>query len=807
METLLHDIRYASRQFQRARGFFVTAVATLALGIGINTALFSFISAFLGPMPGVRESDDLVWVSAVDVRSQRPERISRADFESYRDRTGAFAEAALILDQSFAIAGEGEPEQVKGQAVSGNYFALLRTPFALGRGFTTEEEATFQSVVVISHSLWQRRFQGDPGIIGRILFVNRRPHTVVGVASEGFIGADRDTLRALWVPASSLTDLFPAWTTLRDRDLMVYRVIARLRPGVGVAQGDAEVAGIASSLATSSPATHEHLSARTYPASSGMPANGVGQVLPVVGIALMVTGLILLIACANVSNLLLARGVERRSEIGLRLAIGACRGRLVRQLLTESLLLAAIASAFGLLFALWTLDVVKSFVPLLPIVPSIDGWVLAFALAAAGAVAIVTGLAPALISTHASYASTLKTAARGAGIHRSRLQSGFVICQIALSLVLLVMAGLFLRSLEKASRIDVGFDASRRVLAATFDLGMQQPDEARARAFLDAVIERASALPGVTDVSLTTALPMAEWMRANIEVLSGDPAASRELTPTQFIVRPAFFRTIGLRLVRGRDFDARDITGAPAVAIVNEALARAAWPGRDPIGQLIRIEGRESSVFIVGLAQNSVVTGIEASEVPALYLPHLQSPASATLTLLVRASRDAGQLAPALRQQIASVDSQLPVSRLQTLDRFRDDAVAGRRAGASLLALFGGLGLALAAVGVAGAMALTVGQRTREIGVRLALGAAPKQVVRHFVWRGMRLTALGIGIGMSAALAASRAVESMLFGITASDAIAYIGVAAAFAAVAVLACWLPARRAARVDPLTALAGE
>ncbi len=808
MDTLLRDLRYAARQFRRARGFFAIAVATLALGIGVNTALFSFISAFFGPMPGVRNAASLVWISPFDARTHEPTPISRADLDSFTARSSSFAETALIYDRMFAIAGDGEPEQVKGQAVSGNYFALLETPFELGRGITPQDERTTQAVAVIGHDLWERRFQSDPAAIGRTIFVNRQPHTIVGVAPKGFIGADRNTLRGIWVPLTTVTDLLPASAELRDREAAAYRAIARLRPDVSVAQADAELAGIAAGLAAARPAGHDQLSARTYPASAGMPAGGVGPVLPVATMASMVTGLILLIACANVSNLLLARGVDRRSEIGVRLAIGARRGRLVRQLLTESLLLAAIASALGLFCALWTLDVVKSFVPLLPIAPSIDGRVLAFVMAGAAGVAMVTGLAPALISTRASFAATVKSAGRGGDVRRSRLQSAFVVCQIALSLVLLVMAGLFLRSLDKANRVDVGFDPSTHVLAATFDLDSQPPDAPRRRAFVEAVLERARALPGVTDVALTDALPTTAWTRMKIAIPAGTPGeGAREAVPAAIAVRPAFFTTMGLRLVRGRDFDARDTAGAPLVAIVNDALARDAWPGRDPIGQTIRIEGRQAPVTVVGVAQTTLAGDAATSDRSTLYVPHLQQPSFGRLTLLVKTVGDASGLAPALRRQIAELDAQLPLARLQTLDRFRDEAVSARRAGAGLLALFGGLGLSLAAVGVAGAMALTVNQRTREIGVRLALGARPQQVVRHFVRRGMRLAGVGIAIGMAASLALSRAVASMLFGISAADGVAYAAVGALLGFVALVACWLPARRAARVNPLTALAAD
>ena len=806
MDILYRDIRYAFRQVRRAPGFVFVVVTTLALGIGANAALFTLINAaVLQPPAGVGNSRDLVWLSNVDAETSRATRLSRTDFDAYRAGTTAFTGAALMLDQTFTLTGDQSVEEVRGQAVSRGYFTVLETPFALGSGFSALERAAGDDpdLVVIGHDLWQRRYGADPGIVGRTIHVNRRPMRVAGVARDGFVGADRESRRQLWVPLSALPALFPNWTDVRDARQPFFRAIARLAPGVIRKLADTQVAAVASRLALSEPELHAHLTARVFDASAGVPPNGMTQVLPIAGIAVAVTGLLLLIACANAGGVFLARGIDRRREIAVRLAIGAGRGRLVRQLLTESLLLAGVAGTLGLLVALWSLDLVTSLMPDLPLAPSLDLRVVAFTALVAILAGVMTGLAPALVATRTSLSATMKATTAGAE-HRSALQSAFLVCQIALSLCLLVVAGLFLRSLDKASRLDLGFDASRRVLAATFDLGLRKDPPAVTSAWLDGLIAQVAALPGVTAVSATTAMPTAEWITTRVEASAGG-GAPRSMLVTEFRVRPAFFSAIGLRLVRGRDFDRAGGASAAGTVIVNESLARAMWAGEDPIGQHLAIDGSATAFStVVAVAQDSIVADITSRNRPAIYLPQAPSATLARVTLLVRAGGDAGTLAHAVRHAIASADDQVPITGLRTLDHVRDAAIAERRAGAALLTLAGTLGLGLAAVGVAGAMALSVSQRTREIGVRLALGAAPSQVVRYFVGRGMRAAAVGMTIGTLAALAASRVLSSMLFGIAASDAVAYVAVIAVLGFVAAVACWLPARRAACVDPLEAL---
>nr|MBA3640938.1 ABC transporter permease [Acidobacteriota bacterium] len=646
METLIQDLRGACRQFIKAREFFGVAALTLALGIGANTALFTAMTAALfSAVPGVEDAEGLVWIAPVHPQTFHPLRVSRSDADRYHGAR-SFAGVSLALDQSLAVGTGAAPEMIRAEIVSGNYFELLRTRLTLGRGLTADDDVPgAPAVVVIGHDLWTRLFDADPAVVGRAMLVNRQEHAIVGVAPKGFVGAEREARRSVWLTVSRLPVLFPAWRGSASREERSYRAVARLAPGVTRAQANAEVAA---------------MSARTFDASAGLPPGALKEVGPLVGIALTVTGLVLLIACTNVSNLLLARGVERRREMGLRRALGATRGRVVRQLLTESLALAAVASAGGVLFAMWTLDLLVARMPDLPLVPRIDGRVLLFAGAAAAAVSVITGLTPALVSTRTGLAAALQIGAPAGDPRRSRLQSAFIVAQVGLSLVLLVMAGLFLRSLDKANRVDLGFDTPAHVLAATFDLGLEQPDGSRA-AKLEAILDRTRGLPGVTAVSLTTAMPMADYVSTTLEIPGDTSGIPSRMTVVDFRVRPAYFRAIGLRLTRGRDFTAADRDGAPLVAIVNEVLARRAWPGSDAIGRHLKLPASSEIITVVGVAQSAVVADIERPHQAALYLPHLQQSGLSRLSIVARTTGDASALGPALRAAIAEIDPAVPV--------------------------------------------------------------------------------------------------------------------------------------------------
>jgi predicted permease len=814
---MLNDLRFALRQLLRSPGFTLVAVVTLALGIGANTALFTMAEAILArPLPGVRASDRLVWLAPVDARGGQTLNLAYPDYVDYRDHSGVFAELAAFETTQFSLSTGGEPARVRGQIVSGNFFSVLGTPMHLGRGLTAQDDRTpgAHPVVVISHDLWQRRLDGDPAVIGRRLIVNGAPFTIVGVAPERFNGPSHAERNDLWVPIMMQAHAYPQWPDmLTRRGTWWLQGIGRLKPGVAPAQANAAVAAIAARIAREDSAGHGDVTARIFALRSGMEPGEGDDVLPVGVLAVVVTGLILLIACANVSNLLLARAVARRREIGVRLSLGAGRWRIVRQLLTESVMLAAAAGALGLLLGAWATDLLAARVPA-PLDVAIDVRVLAFTIGAMLVTTALFGLVPAIHGTRSDVASAIKESATGFGRRRSRLQRGFVVAQLSLSLVLLTTAGLFLHTLYKAARVAVGFDATTRVLAASFDLGLQGYTPERAEAFLREVSTRVAGFPGVTSISFTNQVPMSNRRIGGEFTLEGDDAAARstgeEGARAVYLssVRERFFRTVGIPFVRGRDFTPHDDARAQPVVIVSEDLARRAWPNADPLGKRLSLNGpRGPYLTVVGVVRQALVGGLGERTRPLVYVAQRQDPRTLDLTLLVRSASDARPLAGPIRRTLRTLDAHLPVYGVQTLAQYRSDQMSELRLGSGLLACFGGLALLLATVGVYAVMAFSVSQRTREVGVRVALGALRHQVIGLFLGEGMRLAAVGIGIGLGLSLVVAKALSSAFFGITPGDGITLAGVAAILGAVAVVACWIPARRAAQVEPMQALRHE
>ena len=814
---MTQDLRYAARQLVRSPGFTFVAIATLALGIGANTALFTMSQAVLArPLPGVRASDRLVWLAAVNVRGGQTHVMSYPDYVDYRERSGVFEQLAAFEETRLSLSTGGEPERVRGQIVSGNFFSVLGTPMQLGRGLTMDDDRTpgAHPVVVISHDLWTRRFDGDPTVIGRKLVINGAPFTIVGVAPQRFNGPTHSEPIQLWVPIMMQARAFPQspdWLTRRGTWWL--QAVGLLKPSVSQAQANVAVANVAAQIAREDSSGHGDVTARVYHVRSGLEPGEGSDVTPVGTLAAVVTGLILLIACANVSSLLLGRAVGRRREIGVRLSLGASRWRVVRQLLTESLLLAVVAGALGLLLGAWATDLLAAQIPA-PLDVSLDLRVVAFAAAAAVATGLLFGVVPAAHATRSDVATAIKEITAGFGVRRSRLQGSFVIAQLALSLVLLTTAGLFLHSLYKASRVQVGFDANTSVLAASFDVGLQDYSAERADAFLRELTDRTAALPGVESVSLTNQVPMGQRrIGADIAVerehgTQADARAGHEVGVDLSTVREDFFRTIGIPFVRGRDFTARDDARAEPVVIVSESFARQAWPGGDPLGKRLSVNGpRGPYLTVVGVVREALIAGVGERPRPVVYLAQRQQPRTLDLTLLVRRQGDARPLADPIRRSLRALDPHLPVYGVQTLAQYRSDQLGEIRLGSRLLALFGGLALLLATVGVYAVMAFSVSQRTREVGVRVALGALQRQVVRLFVAEGMRLAAVGVAIGLVLSTLLAKALSATFFGINAGDAITFGAVSALLSAVTLAACWIPARRAARVTPMEALRHE
>jgi predicted permease len=818
MKTLLLDLRYGLRMLRKTPGFTLVALVSLALGIGVNTAIFSLVNAVLiRPVPVVREQRRVAWLRAP---------ASYPDFQDYRERSQSFEGLAAITGQSeFSFDTGGEPELVKGEFVSANYFDVLRVGAARGRTFAPEEDRTPAQVAVISHRLWRTRFESDPAVVGRRINLNGLAFHVVGVAPEKFIGTEVGLDRELWVPLSTWPVFHPTATVgaaagagdlLAARNSHWLRVFGRLRPEVAREQAGAELATIARGIAEThyGRADEETLRrVRLLEMSGGMDPGDREEALPVAGVMMAVVGLVLLIACANIAGLLVARAAVRRRETAIRQALGAARLRLVRQWLTESVLLAVMGGALGLLIALWANDLMTSYAegtPLVALDLSLDYRVLAFAFAVSVVTGVVFGLAPALQASRLDILTSLKSEdAQGqAGGRRSRLRAVFVASQVALSVVLLVGAGLFIRSLLSAHTIDPGFRVER-ALTVPVNLGLLRYEAEGGRNFYRELLARVGAQPGVESASLVRFAPLGLSYAQGLVVAEGrELREGEEGVSVGFnTVGPGYFRTMGAPLLRGREFTDADREGAPGVAVVNEALAEALWPGQDPLGKRLSFEGpRGPFLEVVGVASDIKYRTLGDRARPYFYRPVFQA-YEPGMTLVVRTAGEPGALAGAVREQVRALDRNLPVANVRTLEEQFDFSLLPSRAAAWTLGGFGLLALALAAIGIYGVVSYAVAQRTREIGVRMALGAREADVLRLVMGEGMLVVLCGLGAGLLLAFASTRVVAGFLYGVGASDPVTFAGVPLLLGAVALAAGYLPAHRATKVDPVEALRHE
>ncbi len=817
MDTVLHDLRYAVRQLGRSPGFTLIASLTLAIGIGANTALFTLADAILvRPLPEIGRPEGLVWLTPYSIRGGRALSMSYPDYLDFRDSSRAFASAAAIGDADFSLSSGGEPTRVRGALVGADFFKTLEVRMALGRGFVAEDDtpATARPVAVISHRLWQERFGGDRNVLGRRLVLDGQSFTIAGVTPERFNGPSHAERRDVWVPISLAGTTLPGFTNLlNSRSSWWLQGIARLAPNVTIDRANAALATVAARIAHADSTYHGDVTARAIPVSGGIEPNGGNDIYPIAGLAAAVTLLVLLIACANVSNLLLGRAVARRREIAVRLSIGASRERVVRQLLTESVLLAVIATGLGFLMATWATDIMASIIPA-PIEVTPDVRVLWFTIAIAVATGVGFGVAPAMNATRADVTAALKDATIGPDKSRARMQRGFVVAQISLSLVLLVTAGMFLGAMYKATKLDVHFDSSDHVLAASFDLELNGYTPERGAAFLDELHSRASTLPGVDAITFTNQVPMGERHIGTDVTVQGDADATGRFAEAaraevyESTIRPDYFKTLSIPLVRGRDFTSSDRVGSDPVVIVSEDFARRTWPEGDAIGKRISTRGKDGPYMtIVGVAQTALTFGLTERNRPIVYLPQLQQPNVLRLTMLVRRRTTATPLAPSIRRIIRDMDRNLPVYDVQSLAQNRYDRGSESRLGSTLLAIFGALALLLATIGVYAVMAFSVGQRTREIGVRVALGAARGEIVKLFIREGSRLAVVGIAIGLLLSVGVAKLLSSMFLGLRISDATTFAAGSALLGGAALAASWIPARRAAWVDPMVALRNE
>ena len=821
MGTLIRDAVYASRVLAKHPGFTLVAVLTLALGIGANTTIFSITNALLlRSMPGVAAPEGLVQVGRTN-KGEGFDSLSYPNYIDFRDQNTVLSGLAVLDRTQFHVSTVAEPIRVPGGLVSGNYFDVLGVKAALGRVLTSDDDrgAGESPVVVISNGLWKRRFGGDRSIVGKEISLNAHPYTVVGVAAPGFAGTDIGDPVDLWVPITMYRQADPMAASfeedfLKDRGVVWLSAVGRLKQGATIEQARAEMSQIAGTLEQTYPKTNRDRGV-ALAAGIGLDPQSRNEIRAFTGMLMAVVGLVLLIACANVANLLLARATSRQKEMGIRLALGASRGRIIRQLLTESVLLAVVSGAAGLFVALWLNDLLLRVLPgdylgfVLDLDLRLDARVLAFTLGVSLLTGIIFGLAPALQASKPDLVPVLKdSGAAGRGAGQARLRNGLVVAQITLSLVLMITAGLFVRTLRNTRDIKPGFDPAQ-VLSARIDVGRQNYSKQQGRLFYQQLIERLESAPGVRSASLSITTPLQGGAWGTGIRTEGQPADSPEIGVDFNSIAPRYFETMSMPLATGRDFNWQDNADSALVVIVNETLARRLWRDEDPIGKRLAAVGSRAAnplMEVVGVARDAKYRTLFESPRAQMFLPLLQNYHSEA-ALQVRATGNPSQLIATVQREVGSLDKNLPVFRVKTMSEQLDSSLTPQLLAARLIGALGGLALLLAAIGIYGVMSYAVAQRTHEIGVRMALGAQAGDVLKLVVAKGMRLTLIGVGIGLVVAYALTRAIESFLYGVSSTDPLTFALVSLLLAGVALGACLAPARRAVKVDPMIALRYE
>ena len=805
----LQDLRYGLRALRQNTGITAIAVLSLGLAIGANTTVFTWMDRFvLQPLPGVAGAAQLVHVNT-RAPGGSDWSVSIPSFKDWRAGTTTIDLAARSFTELGLREGE-QTDRVFASGVSDNFFDVLRVRPFLGRYFQRGEDDAQAPVAVLGYTFWQRRFRGDSTIVGRTLVLNGHGLTVIGVAPPRFGGADVGLNWDMYYPVQLRHVLTGGTDPRTNRGWQFLDVVGRLHDGVTFdqAQADLHAVSVRASEAAGSMADRGGAVIARYSDKEA------GQIMkPVFAALLGITGVILLIACANVANLLLVRAAGRRREIAVRLAIGATRGRLVRQLLTESLALGLVAGVAGLLVAYWGRDLLAGFVPPVPAPVNIDfrvnAVVLGFALAVSMGTAVLFGLVPALQASSPALVPALKDDIGASPAHRGRLQSALVVTQVALSLVSLVCAGLFARSLQQARHVDVGFTTPEQVLLIDSDLspGGFFAADSLAIPVLDRLLTNVRAVPGVVAASVGDRVPLGfgGGGSSSAEVEGYTPQPDENMSIDEGSVGDDYFRAMGIPIVAGRPIEARDLApGAPRVIVVNQAFARRFWPGLDPLGRRVN-QGREWST-VIGIAKDEKIRQINERPLSFVFYPYSQDRPRG-FTVHVRSGGDPKALTAALRRAFAATSGDLPFLDVRTMAEHMQASMFAQKLGAFMLAAFGALALVLSSLGIYGVMAYTVSRRTREIGVRVALGAARRDVIGMVVGRAMGIAALGLVIGAAGALAAGQLLQAQLFGVSPRDPLTFVVIALLLAAVAFIASWLPARRAAAVDPLVALRYE
>ncbi len=810
MSGLLVDIRQAFRGLRANPGFTAVAVLTLALGIGANATILSWIRAtLLDPIPGVSGTGDLVTLQRGERSTTPIPPLSYPDYRDLRQRTDSYTGLAGHHDDVVTLTGGARPERRWGALVSANYFDVLRARPALGRFFLAGEEVAEGGapVVVLSHDLWLNRFGSDPGVLGRTLEINRRPYTVVGVAPPGFRGAKPGLRTDLFAPLAMKQQVWGG-SSLEDRGYAWLNVLGRLRPGIDVERAERETDLAMRSLVADFPDAHRGPNQISLDPMWRSPFGANVFLYTTLPVLLALAAVVLLLACANVANLQLVRFVSRRREVAVRLSMGATRGQLVRQMLVESLLVALAGGALGVLLAASGSKTLSDFVPPtdIPVVLDgrVDAWVLIATLALATTSGLLFGMLPALRASNLSPAEVLKEEANrsSGGPHRGRLSGALVVAQLALSVVLLVAGGLFIRSVQKAHGVHPGFDADG-VLLASFEASPATGYTAdTALALQRAVLDRVEALPGVESATIADWVPLTlSAPTSEVEADGYVPREHESRDVRRAYVGPGYARTMRIRLAAGRDFTKKDGAAQEPVAIVNRAFADRYWPGLDPLGRRLRADGRWHSV--VGVTENTAYIKVGETPRPLLYLPALSRWRFGT-TLHVRVAGDPGAAAPLVVDAVHALNPELPVFNVTTLRASVAFSTIFERLAATFVGAFGAVALALASLGIYGVIAYSTRQRTQEIAIRMAMGASASDVVRLVMSRGVRLTLLGLALGLAGSVVVARLLRSHLFGVTPLDPATFGGVALLLTGVALAASYVPARRATRVEPSEAL---
>jgi putative ABC transport system permease protein len=793
-------------------GFTVVAILALALGIGANTAIFSVVNAvLLRPLP-FAEPDRLVIVW-MDNRQQgvKEDIHSYPNYLDYRDQNKVFESLAAYRGTSLNLTGMGEPERVLGAASTASFFDVMRVAPVVGRVFTADEDQPgHDSVMMISYGLWQRRFGGDKNIVGKSVALSGATRTVIGVMPPDFRFPFKDT--DFWLP------LAPPAELKDQRSAFWLDVIGRLKPGVTLEQARAEMETIAKRLEQQYPNSNTNFGTNLVP----LREQTVGPVRPALLILLGAVAFVLLIACANVANLLLGRAAAREREFAIRMAMGAGRRRIIRQLLVESLLLAFFGAALGIMLAVWGLDALKLMMPAdMPRIDQIglDARVLAFTISISCLTALLFGLAPALQASHPDLNETLKEGGgKGAskGVRSRQMRRVLVVAEVALALVLLVGAGLLLKSFSRLRDFNLGFRPEGLLTAKIQLPGLKYREDSQRRIFNRQLLERLSSTPGIESAGMITSVFLSKLPNSTNFSIEGRP----DFLPGQRVevpldsISPNYFQVIGTPIIKGRAFNDQDTENAPRTVIINETMARRFWPGEDPLGKRIKYGGLDTPESespwrtIVGVVADTRRTGFESEVRSETFLPMAQEPPGRT-TLVVRAAANADPagLAASVRSAVQAIDPEQPVYDIKTMTQWVSEIIAQRRLNMILLGTFALVALLLAAVGIYGVMSYSVTQRTHEIGIRMALGAQSRDVLKMILGQGMALTLIGITIGLIAALALTRLMSSLLFNVSAFDPLTFIAVSVLLTLIALLACFIPARRAMKVDPMIALRYE